>query len=177
MLRVSVVFVATVAAAFVASQAHADWYFPLVRISCVPEAGFASAETFGLYNIDNNAGRVPTALAAQGIYELRELAGKPVTCQLPHGVLVIEISNYHAPRPTGMCGGVEDADLRVLLDGVEVADARSTHGGCVGSQRHDIRVSRYEVQHCVLRFERPTPIVDSKEFTAVATMCRSVRLY
>jgi hypothetical protein len=87
------------------------------------EARYAAVETFGLYNIGDATGKLPTTLAANGIYELQEIALKPVTCQLPQGKLLIEAFNYYAPEAKGMCGGVEDADLTLSLDGVRIAEA------------------------------------------------------
>jgi hypothetical protein len=46
----------------------------------------------------------------------------------------------------------------------------------MGSQRHDIRISQDELQHCVLSFKGPTQVVEPGEFTAVETKCKNVPL-
>lgn len=174
--RISLLFIATIVALFATTPARADWYYPLVRITCIPEASYAAVETIGLYNIGTSVTPVPAALATHGIHELHSLADKPVTCDLPQGKLLIEVLNYHAPQAKGFCGGVQDADLRISLAGSEIAVAKGTHGGCNGSQRHDIRVSMYEIQHCILQFEEATQIVVPGDFTPVATICKNVPL-
>jgi hypothetical protein len=151
-------------------QARADWYFPLVRITCVPDAKYSAVETLGLYNVDT------APLATEGIFDLSVLAEKPVKCELPQGTLSIEVLNYHAPQAQGMCGAVQDAALRVSLAGAEVAFAGSTHGGCFGSWRHDIRISEYEVHHCILEFKGPTQVVETKDFTKVEARCKNLPL-
>lgn len=183
--RISLLFIATIATLFATTPVRADWYYPLVRITCIPEASYAAVETFGLYNIGgavtpdiigDAVTPVPAALATQGIHELYSLADKPVTCELPQGKLLIEVVDYHAPQAEGYCGGVQDAGMKVSLAGSQVVLIKGTHGGCIGSQRHDIRVSQYEIQHCILRFEQATQTVESMDFTAVATKCKSVPL-
>lgn len=176
MLRISTLLVIATLAMLATRTAEADWYFPLVRITCIPEARFAAVESFGLYNIGDAVTPVPKELETQGIFELRRLAEHPFTCQLPQGALLIEISNYHAPQPKGSCGAVEDADLTISLAGLELVKVRSTHGGCDGSQRHDIRISQYEIQHCVLRFKDAAQIVRPGDSTAVETTCKSTSL-
>jgi len=174
--RISALLIATIVTFLAATPAQADWYYPLVRITCIPQASYAAVETFGLYNIGTSVTPVPKALATQGIQKLHSLAEKPVTCELPQGTLLIEVFNYHAPQAKGLCGGVEDADLRISLAGSQIAVVKGTHGGCGGSQRHDIRISQYELQHCILRFEEATQIVAPGDFTAVATTCKNVPL-
>jgi hypothetical protein len=176
LMRISAPFVAMATVLIATNPAHADWYYPLVRVTCVPEAKYAAVETLGLYNIANAVTPVPPALAAQGIHELRRLVDNNFVCELPQGTLVIEIFNYHAARANGACGGVEDADLRILLAGSEIALVKSTHGGCDGSQRHDIQVSEYELQHCILRFKQGTQIVLPGDFTPVVTKCKNTPL-
>lgn len=174
--RIPRLFTATIILLVATTGARADWCYPLVRTTCVPEASYASVETFGLYNIGTSVMPVPEELAAQGICELSSLARRFVTCKLPKGELLIEVTYYHAPQPKGYCGGVEDAFLRISLNKSEIAVVKGTHGGCVGSQRHDIRISEYEVHHCILRFEEPTQIVPTGDFTAVATICKNTPL-
>ena len=176
LLWISAPFVATATVLIATNPAYADWYYPLVRITCVPEVKYAAVETLGLYNIGGAVTPVPPVLAAQGIHELRSLVDKPFICDLPQGTLVIEVFNYHAPRANGACGGVEDADLRILLAGSEIAVMKGTHGGCDSSQRHEIRVSEYDLQHCILRFEQVTLGVPPGDFTAVETKCKNLPL-
>lgn len=153
------------------SDARADWYFRLVRITCVPAAAYASVETFGVYNIDGDAWNY---LNAQGIYELGTLASAPFMCDLPAGKLMVKVVNYHPAQPTGQCGGVEDGDLIVSLQGNELTTAKSTHGGCQGSQRHDIRISQYGLQHCIISFDEATQTVSAPDFSDVKAVCKSV---
>jgi hypothetical protein len=75
-----------------------------------------------------------------------------------------------------MCGAVQDAALRISLAGAEVAVANSTHGGCFGSQRHDIRISEYEVHHCILEFKEPTQVVAPGDFSRIEAQCKNVPL-
>jgi hypothetical protein len=157
------------------APARADWYYPLVRITCIPQASYAAVETFGLYNIGTSLGAVPKELSAQGIYKLSSLADKPVICDLPKGKLLIEVLNYHAPRDKGECGGNEDADLRVSLAGTQLVLVKGTHGGCNGSQRHDIQISEYELHHCVLQFKYTQGVAPGGPI-AVPTMCENVPL-
>ncbi|MBI2254600.1 MAG: hypothetical protein HYU58_08280 [Proteobacteria bacterium] len=113
-------------------QAHADWYQPLVRITFVPEASYVAIETFGEYDIEEDA--IPR-LNAHGIYLL---SNRTDTCRLLDGELTIEFYDYHPPQAKGVCGAVQDASLRISFQGKQVIDVRGTHGGCSGSQRYDI---------------------------------------
>jgi hypothetical protein len=73
-LQSAVFLVAALAGLLGATTSWADWYFPLIRITCVPAAKYAAVETLGLYNVDT------APLAAQGIFDLSVLAEKPVKC-------------------------------------------------------------------------------------------------
>lgn len=154
-----------------ANQARADWYAKFVRFTCVPEANYAAIETLGAYNV-----RSQSTLAAQGIVELATLQNNPLLCKLQRGDLSVELVNYHTPQPTGVCGAVEDGDLRVTLAGKELTIATSTHGGCTGSQRHDIRLTEYDMQHCVMYFDEGTQVVVAHDPTPVKTTCKNVPL-
>ncbi len=154
------------------STARADWYYNLVRITCVPDASFASVETFGLYNIDE-----PHGLEKQGIYHLADIKGQPIECALPHGKVSIEVVWYHEPQARGECGGVEDASLKVSLNGIEVAMVKSTHGGCGSWYQHEVQVSRYSVLHCALEFEHPPELIKSGDFMPLPTKCESLKIW
>ncbi|MBK8158203.1 MAG: hypothetical protein IPK59_05265 [Rhodospirillaceae bacterium] len=160
-------------AMLISGNARADTYFKFVRVTCVPEADYAAIETLGLYNV---GGEERAALAAQGIFEICDLDKHPYACKLSHGALSIELINYHAPQPTGQCGGVEDGDLLVTLAGQELTRATSTHGGCTGFRQHEIRISRYAPQHCITRFDDIFEIATFKGFLPVNKECKSIPL-
>jgi hypothetical protein len=154
-------------------DARADSYFKFVRITCVPEANYAAIETLGLYNVGVEE---RAALAAQGIFEISDLDKRPYACKLASGALSVELINYHAPQPTGQCGGVEDGDLLVTLAGRELTRATSTHGGCTGFRQHDIRISQYALQHCVKQFDKIFEVAAPTDFLPMNTECKSFRL-
>ena len=169
-LLLSLAMLVTGLAATAAGPARADVFVPLIRVTCVPEAKYAEIETIGIYNID-----VGPALNAQGFRLLSDVAKAPVTCNLPQGAVKIEVLHYVPPRLEGMCSQVEYANLRVSLGGREVAFAQETHGGCSDFLHHDIRISEYGVEHCVLTFPdaEMAAKTGSKE---VPTTCETLRL-
>jgi hypothetical protein len=160
-------------AGLLATPVLADTHFKLVRITCVPEARYAAVETIGIYNVGPEE---RAALAAEGFQELSILAKAPAKCELPQGRLVIEVVDYHAPEAQGMCGAVEDGNLKILLAGREVVQAKSTHGGCSQFHRHDIRVSEYGIQHCILTFDDAEMLAESGN-AKVEANCKNTRLF
>ena len=158
--------------AFVSTHhaARADEFFPFVRLTCLPQQDYAEIETLGLWNIAGDSGNIPPSLAADGLHDLSKVAEKPLICDLPLGAVRIKLTRYHAPQATGMCGGVEDADMQVTVDGMVVADAKSTHGGCFVEQRHLVWVQAGEAFHCVV------PYQDARGQPLSAGTCHRVRL-
>jgi hypothetical protein len=158
-------------AAAASGSARADYFVPLIRVTCVPEAKYAEIETIGIYNVDVNP-----ALSAQGFSLLSDVAKAPVTCALPQGAVVVEVVDYVPTRLEGMCSQVEYAKLRVSLGGQEVAFADETHGGCTDFRHHDIRISEYGVEHCALTFSDAEMLAPTGSTTVPAT-CKTVRLF
>ena len=152
--------------------ARADTYYPFVRITCVPQASYAAIETIGLYNVRQEA---RAALAAQGFQELGALARTPATCALPQGKLQVEVIDYHPPQLEGMCSQREDANLKVVLGGEQIAFAERTHGGCTSFWHHELHITENNVQHCTLELTHDQ-IVGPSDPSRASTECSNVWL-
>jgi hypothetical protein len=158
--------------ALAAPAARADTYYPFVRITCVPQASYAGIETTGLYEVGQEA---RATLAAQGFQELSVIAHTPATCSLPQGELRVEVVDYHPPQLEGMCSQAEDANLKVSLASKQIAFAEHTHGGCTVFQRHEIQITEFGVQHCILELTH-NQVVGPTGFSPIRAVCSNTWL-
>ena len=158
------------------SRARGDEYWELLQFTCAPELNYFMVRTFGLYN-------PPTKRSWEkhGIRTLDSLKDNALFCTLGGVKLEFRLTRFHEPRPSGVCGAMEDADAILTANGEMRATLTPTHGGCPELYSHNVEVfvSRtydkgysYRVYHCATYNKMESAYAFGDDTDKAVTTCK-----